>query len=347
MKTTPIITLAIALSSFLFSTSLIAEDSQEAQLIELVPKSDVDKDGHLTPSEIWYAKSLSKGNKEAIQLAMSLIRDCYSPTGIDKAKPYGPLPGKKIKLFILSGQSNMVGQGLSAELPKKQVKPNERILMFEEGKWQPLRPLKPTFGPEIAFAHAMAERWPGETIGIVKQAVGGTGVLAWHPQWTQEKADLTKDGRKGNLWKALTDKVNAARDASACEVSGFVWQQGGKDMSFLVTAKDYLENLSALVKGLRKETGVADLPFVLGTPRSEEFPDDISNIDLSDVKVPGRPGAMLVVKAQWEAQRVLSPAKAIPLRSLPKHQANIHYNTEGILKLGELFAAGYLELTGE
>ena len=115
----------------------------------------------------------------------------------------------------------------------------------------------------------------------------------------------------------------------------------------MVTAKDYLENLSALVEGLRKETGVADLPFVLGTPRSEELPDDISTIDLSDVKVPGRPGAMLVVKAQWEAQRVLSPAKAIPLRSLPLHQANIHYNTEGILNLGESFAAGYLELIGE
>lgn len=347
MKTTPIVKLAIALSSFLFSISLIAEISREALLIELVPKCDIDKDGQLTPSEIWYAKSLSKGNKEAIQLAMSLIRNSYSPTEIDEAKRYGPLPGKKIKLFILSGQSNMVGQGLSAELSPKQVQPNERILMFEAGKWQPLRPLTHTFGPEIAFAHAMAKRWPDETIGIVKQAIGGTGVLAWHPQWTKEKADLTKDGRKGNLWKALTDKVNAAREASDCEVSGFVWQQGGKDMSFLVTAKDYLENLSALVKGLRKETGVADLPFVLGTPRSDGIPDDISNIDLSDVKVPGRPGAVLVVKAQWQTQSALSPAKAVPLRGLPKHPANIHYNTEGILKLGELFAAGYFELTGK
>ena len=61
--------------------------------------------------------------------------------------------------------------------------------MFEDGKWQPLRPFyvyndkhmknfgltESSFGPEIGFAHAIAEAWPNETIGIVKWDARGTG----------------------------------------------------------------------------------------------------------------------------------------------------------------------------
>ena len=80
-----------------------------------------------------------------------------------------------------------------------------------------------SFGPEISFAHAMAEAWPNETIGIVKQAAGGTGVLAWHPNWTKEQASRTKNAGRGNLFKALTDKVKAAcasRDSELARVGG-------------------------------------------------------------------------------------------------------------------------------
>ena len=92
----------------------------------------------------------------------------YTPVAIDESKVYGPKEGKKIKVFILSGQSNMVGQGASYQLDNFFQQGSERVLMFEKGKWQPLRPLKKSFGPEISFAHAVVKTWPGETIGIVK-----------------------------------------------------------------------------------------------------------------------------------------------------------------------------------
>lgn len=347
MSTNLRIRMTIPLAMLLCTVNLVAEDSLHQQLIEAIPQCDIDQDGQLTPSEIKYALSLAgkRQRSQARGMATALLQASYSPTSINESKRFGPQPGRKIKLFVLSGQSNMVGQGLSAELPDLQVTPNERILMFEDGKWQPLRPLKVTFGPEVTFAHAMAEHWPDETIGIVKQAVGGTGVLAWHPQWTQAKANLTNDGRKGNLWKALTDKVQQACEAADCEVSGFIWQQGAKDMISVETGKAYLENLSALVSGLRMEIGVADLPLILGSYRQKGMPDDISKLDLSALKDTRRPGAGYVLRAQWEAQKELSPAKTIPLRDLPTHPANVHYNTEGIMRLGELFARGYVDLT--
>ena len=108
---------------------------------------------------------------------------------------------KPIKTFICAGQSNMVGYGDSTKLPADLRKGNDRVLMFENGKWQPLRPHKPaiqgqrrlgltefSFGPEIAFGHEMAKAFPDETIGIIKHAAGGTSLLAWKPDWTKEEA---------------------------------------------------------------------------------------------------------------------------------------------------------------
>lgn len=64
--------------------------------------------------------------------------------------------GKKVKVFIMSGQSGMAGFGRSHELPDALRKGNDRVLMFEDGKWQPLRPfhvypesLRKKFGQNI------------------------------------------------------------------------------------------------------------------------------------------------------------------------------------------------------
>jgi hypothetical protein len=93
---------------------------------------------------------------------------------------------KPLKVFILAGQSNMVGWGDSTKLPADLRNGNDRVLMFENGKWQPLKPIRKaqanqerlgmtefTFGPEIAFGHEMAKAWPEATIGIIKFAIRG------------------------------------------------------------------------------------------------------------------------------------------------------------------------------
>ena len=111
-------------------------------------------------------------------------------------------PSKKLKVFILAGQSNMVGWGDSPKLSDDLKNGSDRVLMFEDGKWQPLRPFKKamknqeqfgmaefSFGPEIAFGDEIAKAWPNETIGIVKLAFGGTSILTWKPNWSKEDAD--------------------------------------------------------------------------------------------------------------------------------------------------------------
>jgi hypothetical protein len=262
---------------------------------------------------------------------------------------------KPIKTFILAGQSNMVGWGDSTKLSVDLRKGNDRVLMFEDGQWRPLTPHAPAnqgqrrvgltefhFGPEIAFGREMAKAYADETIGIIKFSIGGTSVLAWKPDWSKKDADRVGQGRHGSLYTKLMDKVDQASKARDIEIVGFLWLQGGGDTKNADVAREYLDNLKSLVFAVRKETGVADLPFIYGTARIEGIPDDLTNVEEPENLPPGRPGAWLVLKAQFDAQKAIPNSKMVILRDIEKHPRNVHYNTAGQLEVGRLFAEAYL-----
>jgi Ca2+-binding EF-hand superfamily protein len=266
---------------------------------------------------------------------------------------------KPVKAFLLAGQSNMVGWGDSRKLPDELRKGSDRVLMFEQGKWQPLRPHEPAnqgqrrvgltefhFGPEIAFAQAMAGAWPDETVGIVKLAVGGTSLLAWKPDWSKEDADRVGQGRHGSLYKKLMEKVKQAQSGRHVEIAGFLWLQGGGDMKKVDVAKEYLDNLESLVAAVRRETGVADLPFLYGSPRAGTVPDDLSGL-VPKPRAGRYPAAEFVLKAQFDAEKEISHAKMVILRDIEKHPKNVHYNTAGQLETGKRFAWAFLRWAGE
>ena len=54
-------------------------------------------------------------------------------------------------------------------------------------------------------------------------------------------------------------------------------------------AKEYLENLKSLVASVRSDNGASDLQFIYGSPRSEGYPDDLSDLVPQEMK--GRVGA--------------------------------------------------------
>lgn len=262
---------------------------------------------------------------------------------------------RKLKVFILAGQSNMVGWGDSLKLPDKLRNGIDRVLMFENRKWQPLKPFRKamknqekfgmtefSFGPEIAFGHEMAKAWPDETIGIVKLAVGGTSILTWKPNWSKEDANRVGQGRVGSLYKKLIEKVEQARKSRDIEIVGFIWVQGGGDMKNVSVAKEYLDNLKSLVAAVRKGTGVPDLPFLCGSIRRTDDPDDLSEVVPERIGGP-YPAILWVVKAQWEAQKAIPDTRTVILRDIEKHPMNVHYDTAGQLEVGKLFAEAFLK----
>ncbi len=267
---------------------------------------------------------------------------------------------KKIKVFILSGQSNMVGWGNSLELPDSLRNGADNKLMFEGGKWQKLKPHKKAnikqrkrfgmtefkFGPEISFAEEISKAYPNETIGIIKSSFGGTGILAWSPNWTKEQADRSNDGMKGDLYKVLIEKIKAAQKEADIEIVGFLWQQGGKDMKKIALGKEYFDNLKSLIEGLRKDLNLPNLPMFIGCSVSKEMMKNVDKAQIEEIKK-SRPGVEYVIQARFEAEEKIPNVKVVVTPNLEKYPKNVHYNTNGQLKLGEYYAKYFLEFESQ
>jgi len=263
-----------------------------------------------------------------------------APSGLDTSLGGGkaPLPtAGRFRVFILSGQSNMVGQGEAKELPEVYRKPHDRIRIWCEGGWQYLVPHR-RFGPEVGMAHHLAKAWPEDTIGIIKVAIGGTGILAFMPDWSREQADRTGDGYKGPIYKTILRCYQEAKKVGDFELAGFVWKQGGKDMKNPDTAKEYLANFEKLVSGLRKDTAVPDLPVFISTYMAREALDRLLANPGTRNLAKRRPGWADVLRAHLDAADKIPNVFAVIHGRLPLKPDGIHFNTEGQLTQGRLIA---------
>ncbi len=238
----------------------------------------------------------------------------------------------KFRVFILAGQSNMTGQGRARQLAVPHNKPHDRIRIWANGRWEYFVPSR-NFGPGVAMAHQLAEFWSEDTIGVIKVAIGGTGILAFAADWTKEQADRTGDGRKGNLYKDIVDAVTAARKVSEFEIAGFVWKQGGKDSRSIELAKEYFDNFEKMVTAIRKDVDAPEMPVFIATYMSD---DDIGKVNEELRK--RRPGLEMVLRAQNRAARDIAGVVAVHHGRLPTHVDGIHFSTEGQLKLGKMAA---------
>lgn len=238
----------------------------------------------------------------------------------------------KFRVFLLAGQSNMTGQGRASRLRPPYNQPHERIRVWANNRWEYFVPQR-SFGPGLNLAHELARHWPDDTIGVIKVAIGGTGISSFQPDWTRASADRSKDGRKGNLYRDMTDAVTAARKVSEFQLMGFGWKQGGKDMRYPELATEYLANFRKMITGLRKDLNVPRLPaFIAAYVTREEFENFDGPINKS------RPGAADVIQAHLDAADQIPHVVTFSHGKLPCHQDGIHFNTEGQLTLGKMFA---------
>ena len=172
------------------------------------------------------------------------------------------------RVFILMGQSNMNGSGQAKDLEAPYNQKHERIRIWANGRWEHMVPSN-KFGPGVSLAHQLADFWPDDTIGIIKVSVGATGISAFEKNWSFERAQRSKDGRKGSLYKDLMDAVTEAKRISNPEFCGFVWKQASAD-GRQGLAEEYYDNFTQLVSDLRLDLGVPDLPtFIPNYARSQ------------------------------------------------------------------------------
>ena len=244
-----------------------------------------------------------------------------------------------IRIFLLAGQSNMVGAGVREEIPTPFKSVPKNVRFFEGGGWKDLL-WRDRFGPEIGLAHRIAGAFPDDAIVLCKVAASGANLYYdWNPDGTSRGPE---DEYRGPLYPKLMEavrglKTELAGENDSVEISATVWMQGERDSVFEFMAEAYGRNLRDFIACLRRDTGNGELPFLIGqiAPRSYLLEEGRF-----------RHGSRKIVQ---EAQRRVaasdSSVELIEALDLPQSD-NLHFDTGGQLELGKRFAEAYLQQTG-
>ncbi len=197
-----------------------------------------------------------------------------------------PFPGgEEADIWVLAGQSNMQGYGLLSGPPKL----NPRVMVFGlDNRWMP--PVPPTHrvytaaapvyqatireknpgitdeawktmeegerkspsnttGPDRTFAEAIVDA-TGRRVGLLPCALGSTSMADWDP------AKLQQGDR--SLYGTMIERIRRVGG----RVKGVLWYQGESDAGSGPTLAAFPAAFLNLVDSLRRDTGIADLPFI-------------------------------------------------------------------------------------
>ncbi len=174
-----------------------------------------------------------------------------------------------VQVYLLAGQSNMVGIGQVTALPE-----SLRVAQDDIGMYCSLTPgwraldtacsAGPSWiGPEVSFGRTLADALPDVEVRLVKHAVGGTDLYDyWDP-------GETPDDTAGEGYRVFRETVQAAladldAEGRSYQVAGMIWMQGESDATQPHMAGAYQANLTQLIDRVREDVATPDLPFVAG-----------------------------------------------------------------------------------
>lgn len=157
-------------------------------------------------------------------------------------------------IFVLMGQSNMAGT--SIPVPVEYVDPSPEVLVLRKDLvWrQASTPLDPAFGGVFSLGQSFARHYaslhPGVKVGVIQCARGGRSI--------KELAKGGKDRDGTPNYDDTLAKIRAAMQRGT--LKGVLWHQGETDCG----DGGYNAKLAALIGDLRADTGIPDLPLVVG-----------------------------------------------------------------------------------
>ena len=203
--------------------------------------------------------------------------------------------GEPLKVFILAGQSNMVGQGnmspvtTSGTLEYIVANEPETFGHIKDGENWAVRDdvwiyyersdtttIKggltagcggsgTTIGPELQFGHVMGDFY-GEQVLIIKIAWGGKSLAV-------DFRPPSSGGTVGPYYTLVQDIVDDVLAnlpthfdySGQYEIVGFGWHQGWNDRVDDARNNEYEFNMVNFIKDVRADLGISNLPFVIAT----------------------------------------------------------------------------------
>lgn len=168
-----------------------------------------------------------------------------------------------LQLFILAGQSNMVGVSAKelTSLPTEMQAAQDKALFTEfwGTEFKPLLP-KNYIGPEVSFGFELSKAL-NKKIAMAKLSEGGSSLeVHWNP------SEYNKEKGVGTLYKRLIDYVKSIKSKNKnVKIVGMLWMQGEADSRYHAkTIEQYKTKLEALIDNCRKEFESPDMFFICG-----------------------------------------------------------------------------------
>ena len=159
----------------------------------------------------------------AIALLVAVALACLVPAAAARAE-------QKTHLFILSGQSNMVG-----------------------------------LNPDLSFTPTVTKGLSADKVIVVKDAAGGQPIRRWYKKWHAPEGKDVPAGKQpwGDLYDQLMGKVKPAIAARRPDTVTFVWMQGERDAKESL-GEVYAESFKGLIAQLQADLGRTDINVVIG-----------------------------------------------------------------------------------
>lgn len=177
--------------------------------------------------------------------------------------------------FINAGQSNVDGAIPTANLPAPYQQAYQNVKFYrrstdfnlkfssldwtDEDSYKAGNPGAGSFYANQFFLYPQIQSVLARDIYVVQHALGGTALSGvWKP--TATIGQMYKD----LIFKTLSLKNTITRiDGAAPDFKFFYWGQGENDARVEADANAYQTNLTNFINGIRTETGLATLPFLI------------------------------------------------------------------------------------
>lgn len=296
--------------------------------------------------------------------SLALILLLLSPAALATAQSEADVdePPVVARVYLLAGQSNMVGTGQVKELSESWLKPIEGAYHYKNKQFVTVAAAGAgRFGPEIGFAHYLINNQPEKhNIYLIKFALSGQPLDAG---WTKPTAngggwvgpepgpdrttfypgESPDDPNIGLHYKRLHEHVaqamqNLRADGKTPVLQGIVWMQGEADAKHEVSADRYDRSLSLLKSRLEEDfSGGNDVPFVFGQILPHEpAMDRFTHRDLIRKRM---------AEADWRSKsdRAIKNVWMVPTEGMELMQDTVHYSTKGLLALGQAFGLEMLK----
>lgn len=250
---------------------------------------------------------------------------CADPSGV--TLPPGPDPSPTPApvdtawdLYILAGQSNMVGRGKTAEYNAPDL--GGRVYAYQDGAWVPeSEPLKHYageaggVGPAGAFAAGMLGKTTRK-IGLIPCASSATAIVEWQ-----------RDNTPGSRYEYCMRL--ARRAAPAGRFRGVLFFQGEWDgvpsVSPIARPQEWGNLFSAFVSAIRADLNEDSLPVVFA--------------QIGTMPAAQKKNAAAWAEVQRQQAAVQLPGVSMIVTSDVPTDGSFHYPTASYVEIGKRFAA--------